>query len=315
MIAAVALMVASQAQGWHTFDVPLAKSIAGDRIGTLAFHRDLQTELTRLGITIRWQKIFGPTPIRVGILMSKDSPSGVFAVWPGKTGAQSQVLQILNTDTPPANDFYTSVQVYRKGNRLVCCGSVDTGGNFSVCGATVYRMRGDAWKQVASEMDAFESLPGTHFMRRHNRVDSHTIIATLQGNPPHLDQPAAGPVFVVDETWTIRNYKIAHGGRRLIQTPLVELDRLAGLAQSGKRFEFNVTVPVRYRKALWQLLKDKVVVFCQHDREGPYCPDLTVWDGEIHPKGFRPPTMHFAKRQGAWRLVSATSLNILRQGS
>ena len=151
-----------------------------------------------------------------------------------------------------------------------------------------------------------ETGPGTHFLRMHGWVDPDVVITTLKVYPDHLGQPHAGPLLRYNETWMIRGDRMRRESVRLVPTPLAELDRIAALAQAGKRGLFNDSVPKSSQARLWTVLKNRISVECEHKYEYGECDTMSVWNDQIHDPGSVDLIMHFAKRQGHWRLVRAT---------
>jgi hypothetical protein len=308
----IALLVALQTV--TPFETALLDRLSHDRFESKAFYHDLHAALSQYDLTLKWQKTYGPTAIKIGGLQILGAQAASLALWRDASGTGVQVLdeceinpegKVICKETPTDSDeTISNSQTYRSGDRLVMCGSGSSGGNFTQPAARIYQLRSGHWKRdTRADPDSeFESLPGTHFLRRHGIIDPSVVIATVEVSPDHLAQPHVGPNFLDLETWSVRNRSIQIGGRHRVESPLVELDRLAASSQNQNwpAFERELggsRLTESDRKNLWKALKTPPIASCNHDFETIFCPMLYIaYDSDRDLK------LSFKKSRARWKL-------------
>lgn len=283
----------------------LSGAIADQRFESKGFYRSMRKCVWRMGGTWKWQPTYGPTPILVATVSSSwHFPMASIAFWKTNKGSGAQVLdQIQLTENRP-DDYRVDGQTYRKGDRMVRCGSGTDNGNWEWPSVEIFRLRKDRW--IASLRYTTRDLaawPGPHFARRRGSVDPTRVLVSIYDYPEHLAQPHVGPLLLYNQTWRIVGNRVRVTRDELVQTPVAELDRLAALAQAGKRRAFDASVPADARTRLWNLLQRKIDVDERQDWWSPKGETLHLWWDGIHPRGSVELSMFFVKRKGRYRLV------------
>lgn len=230
--------------------------------------------------------------------------------WPTKTGTGVDKLDELQqlSDSGDSPHSIADGESYRKGDRLVRCGSEMSLGNWMLPVARVYHLVDSHWSLYKSQsVDGWElaTETPTRFIRRGGKVDPKSIDVVYGVNPPHLGQPFTGPLLLCSERWRVHGDQILKSPQHRLPTVLLELDRLAGLAQAGKRSEFDSAVPPSSRSELWKLLQFAISVsYVGNDDESGSDTLCSPKDADRSDRGAGPKWfMHFRKRDGHWRLV------------
>ena len=260
---------------------------------------------------VYFQKCLGPTPMklaRIGLEMTRFNEDNSydqtnFAFWPTQSGTGVQFLDGYS-DIEKNDPSYMVGEAYRKGDRLIRCGATTREGNRSWPGARVYRLVRGKWTVVANKEIEWP-FGFAEFKRTKNGVSPETIISRTWDLPKNFGAPMSGPALRYVQTWTIRNDRFLVGKIQLVQNSLAELDRLVGLATSGRREAFDARVPRSISRKLWTILSLKgefYGVTIKGSTDGD-----TFRIGDSDDESRLKTKVIFEKRSGKWRAVRLTS--------
>ena len=278
-------------------EAQLRDAVSRTRVGSHAFHRTLAKFLGDHDLELKWAPNLGPSQIALGWVHDVDpgmediADGDLYAFW--RSGHHTLVQRVSSLSQNLESVYHADA--WRSGNRMVLCGGAWGGGNWTWPFAAVFKLHHNRWQMASLKVKhELESGLGTRFDRNSGEVDPSRIVATLDEYPSSLRSPQAGPFLRYNQVWSVNNSHIVAHRRRLVQTPLAELDRLASLADDEDWSELRASVPVSHRHELIELLQNPGAAEVCGNAHTLTCdgnPDLR---------------MHFAKRGLKWRLVGVS---------
>lgn len=172
-------------------------------------------------------------------------------LWPEGSKNRAQVIKQF-VDVPPLEggpiDSYTEGDIYWKNDRLVIAGINVDGGLHEPSSLTSYRLRRGQWELVQHLIGHAEGHAS--FAKKGRSVTPNLLTFMSGGYPRYIKESHVGPHILYRETWRLRGDKYM-ASRKIIDTPLAELDRLAAYVARRDHRSFDRFVMPSLRAQLW----------------------------------------------------------------